>query len=53
MQPVRDAAAELVAEGEIEVTQKGEVVALEGVKGPIRLRKVTNTVDGSPGDEEA
>lgn len=40
MQPVRDVAATLVEEGEIEVTQKGEVVDLNEAKGPIRLRKV-------------
>jgi hypothetical protein len=38
MQPTRDVAAELVAEGRIEVTQKGEVVDLASARGPIRLR---------------
>ena len=36
---VRDAARDLVADGEIEVTQKGEVVDLDAAKGPIRLRR--------------
>jgi uncharacterized metal-binding protein len=39
MDEVRDAARILVADGEIVVTQKGEVVELDGVKGPIRLRR--------------
>lgn len=39
MDDVRAAARELVAEGEIVVTQKGEVVDLDGVTGPIRLRR--------------
>lgn len=39
MSHVRDAAALLVREGRIDVTQKGHVVAdLSEVKGPIRLR---------------
>jgi hypothetical protein len=38
MPVVRDAARELVAEGRIEVTQKGEPVDLETARGPIRLR---------------
>jgi hypothetical protein len=38
MKPTRHAAADLVAEGRIEVTQKGEVVDLATVRGPIRLR---------------
>lgn len=36
---VRNAARELVARGEIEVTQGGEVVDLDETKGPIRLRR--------------
>jgi hypothetical protein len=40
MDPVRDAARELVAEGTIEVTQRGEVVDLDSARGPIRLRRV-------------
>ena len=39
MEPVRAAAAELVAEGAIEVTQRGEVVDLATARGPIRLRR--------------
>ena len=38
MDPVRDAARDLVARGELEVTQRGEVVDLDGARGPIRLR---------------
>ena len=40
MSAVRDAARELVAEGEVEVTQRGEVVDLDAARGPIRLRRV-------------
>ncbi len=35
---VRDAAAHLVALGELEVTQSGEVVDPAAARGPIRLR---------------
>jgi len=35
---VREVSAELVASGEIEVSQKGQVVELSKVRGPIRLR---------------
>jgi hypothetical protein len=38
MDPVRDAARGLVARGELEVTQRGEVVDLDRARGPIRLR---------------
>jgi len=38
MDPVRDVARELVARGELEVTQRGEVVDLDAARGPIRLR---------------
>ena len=38
MDPVREAAARLVAAGRIEVTQGGEVVDLATVSGPVRLR---------------
>jgi hypothetical protein len=38
MDPVRDAARELVAAGQIEVTQHGQPVDLDRAKGPIRLR---------------
>jgi hypothetical protein len=39
MDEVRDAARGLVADGEIVVTQRGEVVDLDGARGPIRLRR--------------
>jgi hypothetical protein len=39
MQPVRDAAGRLVDRGEVEVTQKGEIVDLATVRGPIRIRR--------------
>ncbi len=35
---VRDAAADLVARGELQVTQSGEVVDPRAARGPIRLR---------------
>jgi hypothetical protein len=35
---VREAAVQLVARGELEVTQSGEVVDLATARGPIRLR---------------
>jgi hypothetical protein len=35
---VRDAAADLVARGELEVVQSGEVVDPADARGPIRLR---------------
>ena len=35
---VREAASELVADGRIEVTQRGELVDLATARGPIRLR---------------
>ena len=35
----REVAAELVAEGEVEVTQKGEVVDPATAEGPIRIRR--------------
>ena len=38
MQPARDAARRLVAQGRIHVTQRGHVVDLDSVRGPIRLR---------------
>jgi hypothetical protein len=38
MVPVRDAARGLVARGELEVTQRGEVVELDRARGPVRLR---------------
>ncbi len=39
MAAVRAAAAELVAEGEIDVLQRGEVVEIAYARGPIRLRR--------------
>jgi Protein of unknown function (DUF3253) len=39
MDAVREAARTLVDEGEIVITQKGEVVDLASVRGPIRLRR--------------
>jgi hypothetical protein len=47
METVRDAARDLVAEGRIEVTQRGEVVELDAAKGPVRLR----TARGRRGDQ--
>jgi hypothetical protein len=38
MEPVRQAAQRLVEQGEVEITQGGEVVDLATVKGPIRIR---------------
>jgi hypothetical protein len=39
MDTARAAAAELVADGEIEVTQGGVVVDIAQARGPIRLRR--------------
>lgn len=39
MEPARQAAARLVAAGQVEVTQGGRVVDLASAKGPIRIRK--------------
>lgn len=39
MDPVRAAAQRLVEQGRLEVTQKGEVVDLRTVRGPVRLRR--------------
>lgn len=39
MEPAREAARRLVASGEIEITQHGEVVDPLTATGPIRLRK--------------
>jgi hypothetical protein len=41
MDTVRAAAAELVADGEIEVTQRGEIVDIARARGPIRLRRAS------------
>jgi hypothetical protein len=40
---VRDAARGLVAEGAIDVTQRGEAVDLDAARGPIRLRRRPGT----------
>lgn len=39
MDTARAAAAELAAAGEIDVTQRGEVVDVAQARGPIRLRR--------------
>jgi hypothetical protein len=38
MEPARRAAQRMVARGEIEITQKGQVVDPHAFRGPIRLR---------------
>ncbi|WP_181783450.1 DUF3253 domain-containing protein [Pseudonocardia pini] len=40
MDEVRAAAGRLAAAGEVEITQRGEVIDLDTAKGPIRIRKV-------------
>jgi hypothetical protein len=39
MDAARAAAAELVADGEIEITQRGQVVDIAHARGPVRLRR--------------
>lgn len=39
MEPARQAAQRLVEAGEVEVTQRGEVVDLPTARGPVRIRK--------------
>ncbi len=39
MEPARRAARRLVASGNVEITQKGQVVDPSTAKGPIRIRK--------------
>ena len=39
MDRTRDVVRELVAEGVVEVCQRGNVVDMDGVRGPIRVRK--------------
>lgn len=39
MEPARQAARRLVARGEVEITQRGEVVELATARGPIRIRR--------------
>lgn len=38
MEPIREIADRLVAEGRVEITQAGQVVDRSTAKGPIRLR---------------
>jgi hypothetical protein len=40
MEPAREAAQRLVEQGEVEISQKGEVVDLATARGPIRIRAV-------------
>ena len=40
MEPARQAASRLVADGQVEITQGGKVVDLARAKGPIRIRRV-------------
>ena len=40
MEPARQAASRLVADGQVEITQGGKVVDLSTAKGPIRIRRV-------------
>lgn len=40
MDPVRAAASRLVEQGTVEITQRGQVVDLASVRGPIRIRRV-------------
>lgn len=49
MAPVRDVAATLADEGQIEVTQRGRPVDPRGARGPIRLRLRRD--DGEPASE--
>ena len=46
MEPVRRAARRLVAEGQVVVTQGGEVVDPETARGPTRLRRAPSGNDG-------
>ena len=39
MEPARSAARRLVASGDVEITQKGQVVDPSTAKGPIRVRR--------------
>ena len=39
MQPARDVARQLVDAGEVEVTQRGEVVDVTTARGPVRIRR--------------
>ncbi len=46
MDEVRAAAAALAAAGELEVTQRGVVVDISSVRGPVRLRRVADPPAG-------
>jgi hypothetical protein len=48
MDTARAAAAELAADREIEVTQRGDVVDIAQARGPIRLRRRRGQ-DSAPG----
>ena len=43
MEPTREAARRLVAAGEVDITQGGEVVDAATARGPIRIRRRTTT----------
>ena len=43
MDPTRQAAARLVAQGLVDVTQGGEVVDVTIARGPVRIRRRTST----------
>ena len=43
MDPTRQAAARLVAQGLVDVTQGGEVVDVTTVRGPVRIRRRAST----------
>jgi hypothetical protein len=40
MSPARRAAGRLVAEGRVEITQRGNVVDLATARGPVRIRRI-------------
>ena len=48
MEPTREAARRLVATGEVDVTQGGEVVDAATARGPIRIRRRTATEENTP-----
>ena len=43
MEPTRQAAARLAAQGVVDVTQGGEVVDVTTARGPVRIRKRPST----------
>jgi Protein of unknown function (DUF3253) len=55
MGTVRDAARELAAAGRLDVTQRGEIVDLDRVKGPVRLAARGELAErqGRAGEREA